>query len=347
MTNVKKKLSYFFMLFIGLFVLVGCTTRGEASETREIIRIGHNQSQNHPTHIGMLAFEEYIESELGDQYDVQIFANELLGTQTDMVQLTQTGAIDITVASNSIMETFDERFQIFNLPYLFETEEEYHAAMNDEEIVGPLFEGTADLGFVSVAWLDAGARNFYLTEGPVEEPSDLQNQKVRVQESPTNVRLMELFGGAATPMGFGEVYTSLQSGIIDGAENNELSLTENGHGELVDNYSYTMHQRIPDLVLANTDFLENMNDEERAIFEEGFQIMQDTQHEDWQVAVDEAREQAANEMNVEFNYPDLAPFREAQLPLHDEILEATPSLRPMYGQINEKIEEVNSGGSEE
>jgi len=347
MTNFKRKLSYLFMLFIGVFVLVGCTASGQTSSDKEIIRIGHNQSQNHPTHIGMQAFEDYIESELGDQYDVQIFANELLGTQTDMVQSTQTGAIDITVASNSIMETYDERFQILNLPYLFETEEQYHAVMDDDDIVGSLFKGTADIGFETVAWLDAGARNFYLTSGPVEEPSDLQDQKVRVQQSPTNVRLMELFGGSATPMGFGEVYTALQSGIINGAENNELSLTENGHGELVDNYSYTMHQRIPDLVLANTDFLNNMNEEEKAIFEEGFQVMEDAQHEDWQTAVDEAREQAANEMNVEFNYPDLEPFREAQLPLHEEVLEATPSLRPMYEQINNKIEEVNSGESEE
>lgn len=119
-----------------------------------------------------------------------------------MVQLTQTGAIEITVASNSILETFEEQFQIFNLPYLFESPEAYHEVMNNEEIVGPLFNGTAESGFVTTAWLDAGTRNFYLEDISVDKPEDLSGKKVRVQQSPTNVRMMELFGGSATPMGF-------------------------------------------------------------------------------------------------------------------------------------------------
>src|SRR5699024_6924597 len=190
-------------------------------QEKKIIRVAHNQSSDHPTHIGMEAFEEYIEKNLGDKYDVQLFPSELLGTQTNMVQLTQTGAIDITVASNSILETFNPQFQIFNLPYLFESPTVYHAVMNDSEIVDPIFNATEEAGFVTKAWLDAGTRNFYVKNGPIEEPKDLEGKKIRVQESPTNVRMMQLLGGSATPMGFGDVYTAIQSGVIDGAENNE------------------------------------------------------------------------------------------------------------------------------
>lgn len=321
------------ILFLSLF-LVGC---GQSSE-KKIIRIGHNQSQNHPTHVGMEAFEEYIESELGDKYDVQIYPSELLGTQTNMVQLTQTGAIEITVASNSALETFNDSFEIFNLPYLFPNHDAYKAVMNDPEIVEPIFNGTSESGFVTKAWLDAGIRNFYVSTGPIETPDDLAGLKIRVQQSPTNVRMMELLGGSATPMGFGDVYTAIQSKVIDGAENNELALTENGHGDVAKYYSYTMHQMIPDEVIVNTDFLDNLDDDEKAVFDKGFKIMQDTQHQAWEEKVVEAKETAAKEKGVQYNYPDTEPFRQAVLPLHDEVLAKNPKLQDTYDKIQAKTE---------
>lgn len=326
--------------------LSACSS-SNAAQPKEIIRIGHNQSANHPTHIGMQAFEKYIEEKLGDKYDVQLYPSELLGTQTNMVQLTQTGAIELTVASNSILETFNDQFVIFNLPYLFENPETYHAVMNDPEIVDPIFKGTAESGFVTVAWLDAGTRNFYVMDGPVEKPADLQGKKIRVQQSPTNVRMMELLGGSATPMGFGDVYTALQSGVIDGAENNELALTENGHGDVVKYYSYTHHQMIPDEVIANTQFLEELSAEERTVFEAGFQVMQDTQHTAWAEKVEAAKQEAADEMGVTFSNPDIKPFRDAVLPLHQETLSKYPGLQATYDQINQKAKDLkNSEGGE-
>ncbi|WP_035619018.1 TRAP transporter substrate-binding protein [Lacticigenium naphthae] len=333
-----------------LIFVAGCTSDTVSSQEKEIIRVGHNQSQNHPTHIGMKAFEEHVESQLGDKYDIQLYPSELLGTQTNMVQLTQTGAVEITVASNSILETFNDKFEIFNLPYLFESQEAYRAVMNDPEIVDPIFTGTEESGFVTVAWLDAGIRNFYVTDKEIEEPADLAGLKIRVQQSPTNVRMMELLGGSATPMGFGDVYTAIQSGVIDGAENNELALTENGHGDVVSYYSYTQHQMIPDEVIVNTAFIDELSTGDREVFEQGFELMQTTQHQAWKEKVEEAKEYAQNEMNVAFNYPEIAAFREAVLPLHDETLANNPSLKTVYNQIQEKSEEIRNqaeGGSEE
>ncbi len=338
MARKVKKLTSAFILIGFVFLLAACSTN-EASE-KQIIRAAHNQSSNHPTHIGMMAFEEYIEERLGDTYDVELYPNELLGSQTNLVQLTQTGAVQVTVASNSILETFNSDYQLFNLPYLFDSHEAYHAVMNDSQFTEAIFNATAESGFVTVAWLDAGARNFYMQDVPVERPEELEGQKVRVQQSPTNVRIMELLGGSATPMGFGEVYTAIQSGVIDGAENNELALTENGHGEVVNYYSYVEYQRIPDEVIANVEFLNNLSEEERAIFEEGFQVMQDTQHEAWGEAVEEAKDVIVNEQNVELVYPDIEPFKERLLPLHEEMLKANPDLRETYEEIQVRIAEV-------
>ena len=329
MKNILRTAALALAGALALTALSGCSGGASASGV-QIIRIGHNQSTNHPTHTGLLAFEEYIEGELGDKYDIQIFPSELLGSQNEMVQLTQTGAITFCVASNSLLETFSDNYTLFNLPYLFASPEAYHASMDDPNIVGPIFESTMQAGFEAVTWLDAGTRNFYTINTPIETPEDLRGLKIRVQQSPTNVRMMELLGGSATPMGFGDVYTALQSQMLDGAENNELALTDNGHGDICKYYSYTMHQMIPDILIGNLDFMEGLSEEERAIFDEGFQILNQTQRDAWETAVEEAKEKAENEQGVNFSYPDITPFQEAVAPMHQEMLEDYPDLAPIY-----------------
>ena len=301
MKNVKRAAALALCGLLVLGSLFGCSA--SATDGLQIIRIGHNQSTNHPTHTGLLAFEEYVEGELGDKYDIQIFPSELLGSQNEMVQLTQTGAITFCVASNSLLETFSDNYTLFNLPYLFASPEAYHASMDDPAIVDPIFESTMQAGFEAVTWLDAGTRNFYTINTPIETPADLRGLKIRVQQSPTNVRMMELLGGSATPMGFGDVYTALQSQMLDGAENNELALTDNGHGDVCKYYSYTMHQMIPDILIGNLDFMESLSEEERAIFDEGFQILNQTQRDAWETAVEEAKNTAENEQGVSSSRP--------------------------------------------
>ena len=166
-------------------MLTGCGAG--SGDDRKIVRIGHVQSQTHPDHLGLEAFANYINEKLGDKYRVEVYPSELLGSQTEMVQLTQTGAIDFVVASNAIMETFSAKYQIFNLPNLFSSVEAYHEAMDDPVVTDPIFKTTSKAGLETVAWLDAGTRNFYTIKTPINQPSDLQGLKIRVQQSHTNV----------------------------------------------------------------------------------------------------------------------------------------------------------------
>ena len=331
MKNWKRCVALLCAAVLAAGLLTGCGNK----EERRTIRIGHNQSGNHPTHLALVAFQKYIEENLGDKYVVEIYPSELLGSQTDMVQLTQTGAIDFCVASNAILETFSKNYELFNLPYLFGSKEAYHAAMDDETITGPIFESTKKAGFTAVTWLDAGTRNFYTVNKPIYSPADLKGLKIRVQQSPTNIEMMRLLGGSATPMGFGEVYTSLQSNIIDGAENNEMALTDNGHGDVCKYYSYDMHQMVPDILIGNNALIEELTAEERQIFEVGYDLINQVQREEWVKAVEKAKDKAVNEQGVTFLYPDQEPFVEACLPLHRSVLENNPEIRPMYDAIQE------------
>lgn len=219
------------------------------------------------------------------------------------------------------------------MPYLFASAEAYHASMDDPDITGPIFDSTKKAGFEAVTWIDAGTRNFYTVSTPIESPTDLKGLKIRVQQSPTNVEMMRLLGGSATPMGFGEVYTALQSKIIDGAENNEMALTSNGHGDVCKYYSYDMHQMIPDILIGNCAFLDGLSEEERAVFEEGFELVNKVEREEWTKAVEAAKDKAQNEQGVQFLYPDTAPFQEICIPMHQSVLEQYPDLKPFYDAI--------------
>ena len=315
-----------------LAAATGCS--GSLTGGKRIIRISHAQSETHPEHLGLLKFKEYVEANLGNKYEVQIFPNELLGSAQKAIELTQTGAIDFVVAGTANLETFADVYEIFSMPYLFTSEEAYHAVMNDTDYMENVYDSTDEAGFRVMTWYNAGTRNFYATT-PIYTPDDLKGLKIRVQQSPTNVEMMRLLGGTATPMGFGDVYTALQAGILDGAENNELALTDNGHGDICKYYSYDMHQMVPDLLVANYAFLNELNDEERAIFEEGFQIVKRTEQDAWEDAVAEAKDKAENEQHVNFIYPDTAPFQEAMAPLHDSVLAANPELQPIYDLIQQ------------
>lgn len=329
---MKGKRKWAVLIFVLLLCLSGC---GSTTEGKRIIRIGHNQSTNHPSHLGLAVFQEFINDKLGNKYEVQVYPSELLGSQTEMVQLTQTGAIDFCIASNAILETFSSNYAVFNLPYLFMSTEAYHAAMEDSEVTDPIFLATEKAGFTAVTWLDAGTRNFYTVDTPIYSPADLKGLKIRVQQSETNIKMMSLLGGSATPMGFGEVYTALQANIIDGAENNEMALTDNGHGDVCKYYSYDMHQMVPDILIGNNAFLEELDDEEGEIFREGFELLNRVQREEWIRAVESAKERAQNEQGVQFLYPDTAPFREACTLLHDEVIGGNETLEAIYAKIME------------
>lgn len=324
--------------------LCGCSAVGNG---KRIIRISDGQPMTHPDNIGLLAFKEYVEQNLGDKYEVQIFPNELLGSSQKAIELVQTGAIEYVVSSTSNLETFDNIYQIFSLPYLFKGLEGFNAVMEDEAFMDSIYESTDASGFRAVAWYAAGVRNIYTTK-PVHTPEDLKGMKIRVQASPTNVKMMDLMGAAAVPMSYGEVYTAIQQGVIDGAENSEMALTTMKHGEVAQYYTYNQHQIVPDLLVANLKFLESLPPEERAVFDEAARISTQVEVQAWDDQIEDVKRQA-REMGVEFIDTDIEPFREKVLPLHSEVLRDNPKLVPIYDEI-QKIQDVaamEKGGKNE
>ena len=346
-----KYLKRIVAVVLSVSMLIGCIGCGTASNVeskqestsakKRIIRIAHSQAETHPEHIGLLKFKEYVEEKLGDKYEVQIFPNELLGSQTKAIELTQTGAIDFVLVGTPNLENFAKVYEIFSMPYLFTSEEAYHAAMNDESYMKKIYESTDDTGLRVVTWYNVGTRNFYAKKA-IKTPDDLKGLKIRVQQSPASVNMANAFGAAASPMSFGEVYTAIQQGVIDGAENNELALTSNKHGEVAKYFSYNKHQMVPDILVANLKFLNGLSKEDRAVFEKAAKISTQVEQEEWDKQVKEAKEYAQKEMGVKFLDVDVQLFRKKVLGVQKQMLKDNESIRDSYKQLqtfNKKYED--------
>lgn len=322
----SKAAVFLAVLCFGSVLLSGCST---AVPGKRIVRIAHGQSEEHPEHIGLMKFKEYVEERLGEKYEVQIYPNELLGSAQKAIELTQTGAIDFVVAGTANLETFDGTYEIFSMPYLFRSEEIYRNFMNDREYMETVYESTDESGLRVLTWYNAGTRNFYAKK-PIKSPHDLKGMKIRVQQSPASVAMVRAFGAAASPMGFGEVYTAIQQGVIDGAENNELALTNNKHGEVAKYFSYDMHQMVPDMLIGNLRFLQGLSPEEMQVFRDAAVLSTEVELEEWEKSVEHAKRIASEDMGVTFLEVNTAEFQEKVLPLQEEMTEKNPKIRQIY-----------------
>ncbi|MFS4437423.1 TRAP transporter substrate-binding protein [Paracoccaceae bacterium GXU_MW_L88] len=283
----------------------------------ETLRFGYAQNAT-PTVEAMQKFGELVAEKTGGEVTIQYFPDSQLGGEREMVEMLQGGALDITKVSGGLLESFSPIYGVFPLPYVFDDQEHFYTAMDSAEVMGPVYESTRNLGFVGATYYNSGARNFYTTDTPIESVEDLQGLKIRVLESPTAIRTMELLGATPVAMGQAEVYTALQQGILDGAENNEFALTIARHAEVAKHYSYDGHTRIPDILLIGTNALDRLSDEHRAAVMEAAKESTEFHKTVWDDAIEAERQKSADEFGVTFYEPDVAPFREAVTPIYDE-----------------------------
>lgn len=293
--------------------LSGCAS--ENTESKELL-VAHTHSENHPVQKGLEAFCEEMEADTS--YTFSIYPNGQLGADSDMIQMVRAGVLDIAKVSASRLEQFNSAYAIFSLPYVFKSQEHYFNTMQNSKAVKEIFESTYDQGFVAIGWYDSGQRSIYtVKEGPIETPADLKGLKIRTQDSPTSIEMIRNMGGSATPMNGGEVYSSLQQGIIDGAENNETVLSDDGHGDVAKHYTYTEHQYTPDIVIMSTKTLESMSEEDQKKVFQAMEKSWNVHEEAWNEIVTRNTEEAL-EKGVQFYKIDKTPFIEACLPQQEK-----------------------------
>lgn len=307
----------------------GGTSNGET----QVLKVAFNQPENHPQYKAMKEFGEKFKERTNGAYEIEIFPNELLGAQRETIELVQSGTIQMSIVAGSLLENFNEDFAVFNLPYVFESAEHQMSVLNNQEVVGDLYSSLKDQGLFITGAFHSGVRNVYNSEKPINTPEDLKGLKIRIIESDTNIKMMEQMGGTGTPMGQGEVYTAIQSGVIDGGENNELIYSNLKHAEIAPYYSYTKHLMFPDYLLINSTLFDGMSEEHQEIFKEELAVAIEREVEMWEEDVQKAIADA-EAAGAKFNEVDVELFRQATESVVEEKL-ASESAKALYEKVRE------------
>jgi tripartite ATP-independent transporter DctP family solute receptor len=292
------------ILFLG-FILWGC----QAVERQKTLKLAHGLDINHPVHQGMVFMAERLEEKSGGQLGLEIYPSGQLGSERQCLELLQIGSLSMTKVSASVMENFAPNLKVFSLPYIFRDREHTFSVL-DGEIGQELLVQSQDYRLRGLTYFDAGYRSFYTKAAPVNTPADLKGLKIRVQESQTSMNMVRAMGGSPTPISWGELYTALQQGVVDGAENNPPSFYTSRHYEVCKYYVLNEHSAVPDILVVGTDAWNRLTDQERDWLLEAAREATDYQRKLWAVAEQEALE-AVTEAGVDVIRPDKEPFAEA------------------------------------
>jgi tripartite ATP-independent transporter DctP family solute receptor len=294
----RKPLLLFFLLFT-----LSCAdlTQGKS------LKLAHGLDTTHPVHKAMVYMAERVQEESDGKLRVEIYPSQQLGTERQNLELLQIGSLAMTKVSAAVLENFAPTMQVLSLPYVFRDREHAYRVL-DGEVGQKLLDQSAKYWLKGLTYFDAGYRSFY-TKEPVYSPADLEGKKIRVQESITAMNLIRSLGGAPTPISWGELYTALQQGVVDGAENNPPSFYLSRHYEVCKYYTLNEHTAVPDVLLIGTISWNNLTEQEQGWLKKAAMEATVYQRKLWQEAEQDAL-RAVQEAGVEIIRPDKSLFAE-------------------------------------
>lgn len=325
--NIIKSLS---LAFISIF-FIGILSSCEKLTDVQTLKLAHSLDVTHPVHKGMVRMAELIDQKSDGKLEVRIYPSQQLGSERELLELLQIGSLDVTKVSGAVLENFVPQTRVFSLPYLFRDKEHYFNVL-DGEIGQELLLAGEDYWLRGLTYYDAGQRSFYTQDRPIRTPEDLEGLKIRVQESPMAVSMVRTLGGSPTPISWGELYTALQQGIVDGAENNPPSFQSSRHYEVSNYFSLDEHTAIPDVLLISTQSWGNLSEQQREWIQEAADSSKTFQREIWAEAEEEALE-TVQEAGVEVIRPDKEPFQEKAQSIYEEFEESEPEFYKLIQRI--------------
>ena len=275
-------------------VLSSCQQLGD----QKVIYLAHTLPKSHPVHQGMEVFAKEVGRLSEDNLKVKIFPDGQLGTEREVLELLQIGSIAMTKVSAATMANFAPEYKVLGVPYLFRDKAHLFDVL--EGSTGEkILEAGSEYLLRGLCFYDAGSRSFYTKEKPIKTPEDLAGLKIRVMNHKMSVDMVNALGGSATPMAYGELYTALQQGVVDGAENNPPSFFTSGHYEVCKYYTLDEHSSIPDVLVMGTKYWSQLSAEEQKWVKAAAKISVGAQKKFWKDNVAECMTKlAAADVNV-------------------------------------------------
>lgn len=293
-------------------LLAGCG--GRVTDDARILRLGHGLDPSHPVHKAMTYMARRVAEKSDSTLRIRIYPSEQLGTERQCLELLQIGSLDMTKVSAAVMQGFVPAYKALSMPYIYESEAHRFRVM-EGEIGREILRTGTEKRLRGLTFYDAGSRSFYTSGRPIRKPADLKGMKIRTMSSQTAVQMMRVLGGSPTPMSWGEVYTALQQGVVNGAENNPPSFHLSRHYEVTDYYSLDKHTAVPDVLLIGTQTWNQLSKTERQWLLEAARESAQYQKKLWKKATKKALK-TVKEAGVTVIRPDPEPFAEKVRPMY-------------------------------
>lgn len=315
-------------LWIGLLLctLPSCKQLGST----KVVYLAHTLPVSHPVHRGMEVFAQEAAALSDGALEVKIFPDGQLGTEREVLELLQIGSIAMTKVSAAAMANFAPAYEVMGVPYLFRDKEHLFSVLE-----GPtgtaILEAGSEYRLRGLCFYDAGSRSFYTKERPIQTPDDLKGMKIRVMNHQMSVDMVNVMGGSATPMAYSELYTALQQGVVDGAENNPPSFVTSGHYEVCRYYTLDEHSSIPDVLVIGTKYWNTLNSQEQEWLSTAAKTSSEAQKEFWRedVAASMAK---LREAGVEIIRPDKSQFAAKTKAVLDDFCK-DPHMKQLVSEI--------------
>lgn len=300
-------------LTIVILTLCSCSQQNRTT----VLKLAHSLDTRHPVHQAMVHMAERLDEISQGAMRIDIYPSGQLGSERELMELLQIGSLAMTKVSSSPMEGFVPEMKIFNVPYVFRDKEHYWQVL-DSHIGKDLLLAGESVRLRGLGYYDAGSRSFYTTEQPIYTPDDLTGLKIRVQESQTSIQMVRSLGGSATPISWGELYTSLQQGVVDAAENNPPSFYSSKHYEVCKYFTLDEHTMVPDIILISQYIWNKLPPQQQHWLQQAMDESVVYQRELWAKATNEALEAVAA-AGVEIIRPDKSLFQEKVQGMHDSL----------------------------
>ncbi len=303
-TLYMKQIIPLLLLVTSSLLVLGC----KETKDHEVLKLAHGLDPSHPVHKAMVIMGEKLKEKSGGTMELQIYPSGQLGSEQQCVELLQIGSLAITKVSTAVMEGFTDNYQVLGLPYIFRSKEHAFKVL-DSPIGDELLASTEPYRLKGLCFYDAGARSFYTLNKNIEKPEDLKGLKIRVMKSQTAMSMVQAMGGSPTPISWGELYTALQSGVVDGAENNPPSFFTSRHYEVCKQYALNEHTRVPDVLVIGTVVWNKLTSKQQQWLMEAAKESVAAQRELWAASEEESLKKV-EAAGVKITYPKKEPFAE-------------------------------------
>jgi tripartite ATP-independent transporter DctP family solute receptor len=282
-------------------------------------------------------FADQIEIRSDGELSAKVFHSGVLGDQPDAIEQVREGALDWAVFNFGPLGAVAPEVNVTSLPFIFKSVDAMHAVM-DGPVGEEMADGLREIGLEPLGYFDSGARSFYHREKFIRSPEDLDGEKFRVMGNQLYVDMVDELGGNATPMPYADVFQALQTGVIDGAENNYPSYESSGHYEAAQYYSNTQHLILPECLCINKALFDSLSAEQQQLLKEVGQDAAEFQRAEW-AEREKASKAKVLESGVEIiEIENKEPFQELMQPVYEQFIADNPELEDLVRKVQEAQE---------